>query len=210
MPHRAAKGSRTMDCPVTLGCVRCRAISLRSLLLWGLLLLASSTDAAQCNANNASVVIDPGLDHESNGVGDAMAGVELLQTNMYMSGTIGHMSLTWMPSPQILRLVGGSITLAGFWLMLNVGNTDTLVSSAIFLDLFMTTILTPLAPTLTPSYQLIALLTSSKNVVTCLIAPFTGRFIDGNESRGENRSRKVRLMQPEWDSSAVLQIEIKW
>ncbi|CAE7424683.1 metB [Symbiodinium pilosum] len=67
--------------------------------------------------------------------------------------------------------------------MLYVGSPETLVIAAIFLDVLMTTILTPLAPTLTPSYQKIAVLTSSKNVVTCLIAPFVGSYIDGNEAK---------------------------
>ena len=88
----------------------------------------------------------------------------------------------WSDSSQKLSLVGGGIVLACFLLVLHLASIDTLVSAAIFLDLFMTTILTPLAPTLTSSYQLIALLTCSKNIVTCLIAPFTGQFIDGNEA----------------------------
>ena len=154
-------------------------------MLWQLLFLVTSTEAAHCNASDAIVLIaSDGHQHEGNGDG-SMLGVEFLQTEIKLSSDSRQNPVAWMPppSPQILRLVGGSVVLAGFWLMLLVSSTDMLVSAAIFLDLFMTTVLTPLAPTLTPSYQLIALLTSSKNVVTCLIAPFTGSFIDGNEAK---------------------------
>mmetsp|Transcript_27103 Transcript_27103/g.55883 ORF Transcript_27103/g.55883 Transcript_27103/m.55883 type:complete len:512 (-) Transcript_27103:297-1832(-) len=167
---------------------------------WGLLLLAWPTEV-QCEAIEADVA-EPRADgnvlvraeadaEESVGSGcqsqdmcESMTAVGFLQTHVDLSAdSLRNLSLgPWIHSAQKLSL-GGSVVLACFLLVLSFASTDTLLSSAIFLDLFMTTILTPLAPTLTPSYQHIALLTSSKNIVTCLIAPFTGRFIDGNEAK---------------------------
>ena len=110
--------------------------------------------------------------------------LEVLRDGSRPARSAWHTSLEgWGEPPEKLSLAIGGIVLACFLLVVSFASTDTLVSIAIFLDLFMTTILTPLAPTLTSSYQLIALLTSSKNIVTCLIAPFTGHFIDGHEAR---------------------------
>ena len=116
-----------------------------------------------------------------------VTAVELLQTHVDLSSNgAQHAPFApvkeWTTSPKVLRVSGG-ILLVCLLFVLGFGSTDILVGVAVFLDLFMTTVLTPLAPTLTADYQLIALLTSSKNIVTCLIAPFTGRFIDGNEAK---------------------------
>ena len=154
-------------------------------LLWGRLVLAVPAEAVHCNGGGgvADVVASvESLDCQSDARDGltTMTAVDFLQVHVDLSGAnLPHM----LQSPQSLRLIGGSMVLACFLLVLNFAGTDTLVSVSIFLDLFMTTILTPLAPTLTSSYQLIALLTSSKNIVTCLIAPFAGRFIDGNEAK---------------------------
>lgn len=103
----------------------------------------------------------------------------LLQVQTDVSETTQHISI----SSQMLHIAAGCIALVCLLLILFFGSADALVSLSIFMDLFMTTILTPLAPTFTADYQLIALLTSSKNLVTCLIAPLAGHFVDNNEAK---------------------------
>ncbi|CAE7324032.1 cysA [Symbiodinium natans] len=155
-------------------------------VLFGVVFQHALASTVHCNASDASLAVAESMEctdsWRRSADGDNVLAVELLQTHISFSSKVSEVSVQ-LPSPQILRLAGGSVSLVCFLLLLNLGQVDTLVSAAIFLDLFMTTILTPVAPTLTPSYQLIALLTSSKNVVTCLIAPFAGRFIDGNEAK---------------------------
>ena len=84
--------------------------------------------------------------------------------------------------PAALHVVGG-ILLLSFLAVLQFASTDILVGMAAFLDQFMTTGLLPFAPTVTPNYQLIGVLQSSKNLVACLLVPFTGKLIDGNEAK---------------------------
>jgi len=106
--------------------------------------------------------------------------VELVQTKLLVSKTSDV--ATTVESTRSFKLIGGGIVLGIFILLCVVGSPTVIISTAIFLDLFLTTVNTPLAPTLTSSYGWIALLTASKNVVTCMIAPLAGGLIDSNES----------------------------
>ena len=156
-----------MQCPAATACAL-------------FLFLATAAECVHCGATDTLTVTAP---EGSKPCQHSCNDVEFLPAESNLLGQAQHITLTWFPWSQTLRLVSGSISLAGLWLMLYVGSPETLVIAAIFLDVLMTTILTPLAPTLTPSYQKIAVLTSSKNVVTCLIAPFVGSYIDGNEAK---------------------------
>ena len=113
------------------------------------------------------------------------AGLELLQTHVSRLKGRGPHVVRTTQSPQVEKVlhVGGGILLLCFLLVLKFASTDILVGMAIFLDHFMTFGLLPFAPTVTPNYQHIAVLQSSKNVVACLLVPFVGKFIDGNEAK---------------------------
>ena len=167
---------------------------LAMVLLRGLLVLVliGETDASPATSMtvNASKLVDISACDSPRGPRHGRRpGLELLQTHVGRlkgsgSGVFGMSSAPTMQSPQIEKVlhVGGGILLLCFLLVLKVASTDILVGMAIFLDTFMTFGLLTFAPTVTPNYQLIAVLQSSKNVVACLLVPVVGN-IDGNEAK---------------------------
>ncbi|CAE7573331.1 slc18a3a [Symbiodinium natans] len=171
--------------------------------LLGLLLLSAYTGAAPCSSGDASVVTSmmgvnasKCLDVSVDSWHRRRTAMELLQTDVIRvkrrgpSGTSATQfrvapaqAVQSQQAPEVLCVAGGILFLLCFLLVLKCASLDILVGIATFLDHFMTTGLWPLTPTVTPNYQLIAVLQGSKNVVACLLVPFLGRLIDGREAK---------------------------
>mmetsp|Transcript_30679 Transcript_30679/g.57417 ORF Transcript_30679/g.57417 Transcript_30679/m.57417 type:complete len:525 (-) Transcript_30679:29-1603(-) len=87
---------------------------------------------------------------------------------------------------ELTKLLNGRSVLATslllyVMLVLPFAPTNLIVAATIFCDLSMTAIFAPLSTTVTTSFAATGVLFSAKNVMTCLLVPFAGRFIDGNE-----------------------------
>ena len=179
-------------------------MALRHGLMLGCLFVAVSTAAAPCRMSDASVAAsltalaskraDVSV-CDSGELADGRHAVELLQTRASRhndsapSGVLVDMYPTFpiltTQSPQtqkVFRLLGGILLLC-FLLALKFASTEMLVSMAAFLDHFMISAVYPMAPTVTPNYELIAVLQNSRNLVACLLVPFGGKFIDGHEAK---------------------------
>ena len=174
-------------------------------LLLGFVLINTNTGTAPSTTSDASVVTSMTLNASKCldvSVCDSYRGLEhgrkaatqLLQaqvSRLKKRGSSGasasqvRMSSPTSLSPQMQRVlyVAGGILLPCFLLVLKFASVDVLIGIATFLDHFMSTALLPFLPSLTPNYQLIAALQSSKNVVVCLLVPFIGRFIDKREAK---------------------------
>ena len=179
-------------------------VSSQGLLLLGSVVTAICTGAAPCRMSDASVAtsLTAGASTraevsacDSGELVDGRNAVELLQTRAsrlnesapsgFLIDMYPEFPILTRQSPEMqkaFRLVGGILLLC-FLLALKFASTDVLVGMAAFLDHFMTSALYPMAPTVTPNYQLIAVLQNSKNLVTCLLVPFAGKFIDGREKK---------------------------
>ncbi|CAE7484416.1 slc18a3a [Symbiodinium natans] len=170
---------------------------LPTLLLGFVLLNAGTAPSATSDASsltslmlNASTCLDASVCDSDRG----KAATQFLQaqvSRLKKRGPSGasasqvRMSSPTSLSPQMQKVlyVAGGILLPCFLLVLKFASVDVLMGIATFLDHFMSMGLLPFLPSVTPNYQLIAALQSSKNVVVCLLAPFLGRFIDKREAK---------------------------
>ena len=176
-------------------------------LMLGCLFVAVSTAAAPCQMSDDSDDSDASVATslmagaskrvdvvcDSGAPADGKTLVELLQTRAVkfngsvpggsdeMFPTIPTLTTEWHIQ-NILRIAAGILLLC-FLLALKFASTEMLVSMAAFLDHFMISAVYPMAPTVTPNYELIAVLQNSRNLVACLLVPFGGKFIDGHEAK---------------------------